>query len=401
MVHIDGTLRKIYAYRALDDFVLMYPFYSVYMAAKGLSIFQISTLFILWSVVDLMTNIPTGVLADKFSRKKLLALGQLLKAASFVSWFTYPHYAGFALGFALWGVGGALTDGTFEALIYDELKAVQREAEYVKITGRAFSFSLIGDLAATLTAGVAILLGYGFIFAASIAAILASSLFVLALPETPRFEQVADTRYFSMLRAGIKEVLHNRILLAFVGLAGFIGAVYGVLEEYVPLFVRDTGANLSFIAWVVGVTVGAAALGSFIAYRYEKLSTVRFMLLLTFAGLLLLIAGASSKVFAVALVVGYTFVIRMLKQIYDGKLQHTIGSGLRATITSVSGFALELLAVLAYLLYGFMADHFSNFRAFAAFGCIVMLVALIYLVVSPRLLSKRELTHVTETTQNA
>lgn len=130
---IQSTLNKIYVYKFLDDLVLMYPFYSVYMAAKGLSVLQISSLLVMWSAVDLLTNIPTGVFADKYSRKKLLALGQLLKAASFVPWFVYSHYVGFALGFLLWGVGGALTDGTFEALVYDELKANKREKEYVKV----------------------------------------------------------------------------------------------------------------------------------------------------------------------------------------------------------------------------------------------------------------------------
>lgn len=83
------TLRKMYAYRALDDFVLFYPFYSVYMATRSLTIFQIATLFMLWSFVDLVANVPAGVLADKYSHKNLLALGQLLKATSFVPWFAW------------------------------------------------------------------------------------------------------------------------------------------------------------------------------------------------------------------------------------------------------------------------------------------------------------------------
>lgn len=74
-MQIKTTLRKIYAHRLLDDLVLMYPFYSIYMATKGLTVLQISSLFVLWSVVDLVTNVPTGVFADKYSRKKLLALG--------------------------------------------------------------------------------------------------------------------------------------------------------------------------------------------------------------------------------------------------------------------------------------------------------------------------------------
>lgn len=388
---IKTTLNKIYTYKFLDDLILMYPFYSVYMTAKGLSVFQISSLFVLWSLVSLLTNIPTGVFADKYSRKKLLALGQVFKAVSFVPWIIYPHYLGFAIAFILWGIGSALTSGTFEALVYDELKVNNKEQDYVKVIGRAYSFSLIGNLTATLLAGLAILLGFGFIFAASIIVIVLSSIVILTLPETPRFEQVSDQRYLSMLKTGIKRATHNKTIFAIILLAGFIGATYGSLEEYVPLFVYDTGLSLSFVAWAVGATVAAAAFGSFIAHRYEKMSTGNFMIVLISAGFMMFGAGLLGNNLAVLLLVGYTFIIRMLKQIYDGKLQHSITSELRATITSVASFVLELLAILTYLTYGLIADRYNNFIAFAVFGSLTVFVGLIYLVISPRLVSRHEI----------
>lgn len=281
-------------------------------------------------------------------------------------------------------------------MVYDELKTVNHEKEYVKVTGRAYSFSLMGNVTATILAVIAILLGYNFIFIASISVILLSSLIILTLPETPRFEQVSDQRYFSMLKAGIKEALHNRTVLAIILLAGFIGAIYGSLEEYVPLFVRDTGVSLSRVAWAVGATVAAAAFGSLIAHRYEKLNTSRFMLLLTLSDVFMLTAGISGTNFAVLLLVGYTFVIRMLKQVYDGKLQHSISSGLRATITSVSGFVLEALVILTYLVYGLIAETSNNFMAFTAFGGLVVLVGLLYLTAAPRLLSNHTLERANE-----
>ncbi len=387
---LKTTLRKIYLFCFLDDFVLIYPFYSIYMAGKGLSIFEISTLLILWSVTDILTNVPMGVLADKYSRKLLLGIGQLLKAASFIPWVFFPSYEGFALGFVLWGIGGAFIDGTFEALVYDELKAVNHEKQYVKVIGRADSFSLAGNLAATVLAAAAILLGYGFMFAASIFVVVVSAVVVMRLPETPRFGEVADTRYFAMLRGGIKEAVHNRTILAIILLGGFIGAIYGSLEEYVGLFVQEIGVALSIIPLVVGATVAAAAVGSLVAYRYEKLSTSHFMLVLMIAGMCLFGAGVLGGLgtmggsIAVLLVVGYTFLIRMLQAVFDGKLQHAITSGLRATVSSVSGFALELMAISIYFAYGVVAEFGGNFGAFQVFGVIVVVVALVYYRYLPR-----------------
>ena len=404
MTKLTATLRKIYAFRALDDFILIYPFYSIYMAAHGLSVFQISTLFILWSVVDLLTNVPTGVLADKYSRKNLLGIGQLCKAAGFLVWFLYPQYTGFAVGFVLWGIGGALTDGTFEALVYDELKASRRQgvkasrrqAEYVKVVGRANSLSLVAELAATLVAGAAILLGYDVLFIASVVVVITSSLLVFTLPETPRFEELADTRYFSMLRAGLNEAIHNRTILANILLLSFIGAIYGSIEEYDSLFIHDTGVSLTVVAWVLGIVIAAAAIGSFIAYRFEKLTTSKFMLLLLLSGVFLLLAGRADKVAAVALLTCYTFSIRLLQAVYDGKLQHEISSGLRATVSSVSGFSLEIMSIVAYISYGLLADKIHNRGAYSVFGGTVVIVAALYLLTAPRLLARRSLKQMAE-----
>ena len=391
MAHIQATLRKIYLFCALDDFVLLYPFYTIFMAAKGLSLFQISSLLIIWSAVDLLVNVPAGVLADKYSRKNLLALGQMFKAAGFAVWYLYPHYLGFALGFMLWGIGGAFTGGTFEALVYDELKAVDRQQSYVKVIGRTDSAALGGNLLASLVAGAAILLGYGFLFGASIVVTIAAALLALSFPETPRFETVADTRYFVMLKAGIKEALGNRTILAIILLGGFIGAMYGSLEEYVALFVRQTGISLSLVSLAVAATVAAAAMGSFVAYRYEKLSTRHFMMILATAGGLLLVAGASGKAFSIVLLVGYSLLIRMLQAIFDGKLQHSITGGLRATIGSFGGLVIEIMSIATYLIYGLVADPRGNFGAFMTFGALIIFVAVVYLLTTPRILSKQAL----------
>ena len=41
-----------------------------------------------------------------------------------------PTFAGYALGFVLWGLSGAMMSGTFEALLYDELTDRGVEEQY-------------------------------------------------------------------------------------------------------------------------------------------------------------------------------------------------------------------------------------------------------------------------------
>lgn len=110
----------LYGYAFLDDFVLLYPVYALLFADSGLTVWQISSLFALWSVTGVLLEIPSGAWADAVSRRLLLWVGPLLTAAGFTLWVLVPSYWAFALGFVLWGIKGALGSGALEALVYEE-----------------------------------------------------------------------------------------------------------------------------------------------------------------------------------------------------------------------------------------------------------------------------------------
>ena len=65
----------LYGYVFLDDFVLLYPVYALLFSDTGLSLWQISSLFALWSITGVLLEVPSGAWADAVSRRTLLWLG--------------------------------------------------------------------------------------------------------------------------------------------------------------------------------------------------------------------------------------------------------------------------------------------------------------------------------------
>ena len=74
-------LARVYAFRFLDGFVLIYPLYTVMFAAKGLTPSQVAATLMAWSVTGFLLQIPMGVLADRFSRRWLMAGAEALHKA--------------------------------------------------------------------------------------------------------------------------------------------------------------------------------------------------------------------------------------------------------------------------------------------------------------------------------
>ena len=55
--------------RCWSDAVPLYPLYALLFTDTGLSGGQISLLFAIWSTVGIVAEVPTGALADRFSRR--------------------------------------------------------------------------------------------------------------------------------------------------------------------------------------------------------------------------------------------------------------------------------------------------------------------------------------------
>ncbi|HVQ44466.1 MAG TPA: MFS transporter [Candidatus Saccharimonadia bacterium] len=383
------ALRWLYVYSFLDDFILIYPLYQLMFVAHGLSVAQISWLFVIWSAVSIVVEVPTGVLADRFSRKNLLAVGQVIRAAGYGMWLLVPNFWGYAAGFVLWGIGGALHSGTYEALVFDELKLVGQEKQYVRVNGRLASVFLVGQLIAVTLAAAAIGLGYNGVLVLSIATVLVTAVVAYNIPEAPRQEETADTGYFAELAEGVREAVKNPAVLRIIMLSGFIVAIFGSLEEYTPIFFQAAGASLQTVPLLEAALVLVTATASALAHRVEHLGTRLFMLLLAVAGVCLLASEGGHGAGGIVLVVAFFGLMKLLEVIFDGQLQHSIKGRMRATITSVAGFGAELLSIGIYLAFGAVAETRGTFAAFGVFGAVTVLVAVAYLVVGRRVFAVR------------
>lgn len=173
-------------FKGSREFVPLYALYALLFADHGLNTAQISSLLALWSVTSFLLEVPSGAWADTVSRRGLLVLSGGLVAAAFTLWTATPSYLGFALGFVLWGVSGALESGTFEALMYDELAARDQAGAYARLMGYTRAAAEITVLVAILAAApLYVLGGYALVGWVSVATAVGHTAICLLLPNAP------------------------------------------------------------------------------------------------------------------------------------------------------------------------------------------------------------------------
>ncbi|MGW5573558.1 MFS transporter [Nocardia thailandica] len=374
----DLTLRAV-LFRGTRDLLPVYGLYGVLFADHGLDAAQISLLFALWSLTAFFLEVPSGAWADTVSRRGLLVLSALLQASTFTVWALAPSFAGFALGFVLWGVAGALESGTFEALVYDELVTRGETASYARIMGYARAAQEISVLVAIVSAAPLYALGgYALVGWVSVGVACVHVATALTLPGAPRAvsasvvedledgvpEPVAAPHgYLSMLRAGVGEALRVRRVRRGVLLGALL---YGMtaFDEYFGLLAVAGGASTAASALLLGVAVTGSLAGSLLAGRAEALAAGRLSALLvlaggTFIGGCLLVAAAPGSAYGTALLwpgfvgiaIGYGIDFAA-EVVASARLQDAIEGPARATVTSVSGLLSEIVALG---IFGFVA----------------------------------------------
>jgi MFS family permease len=332
----------------LDDTVPLYPLYVVLFAASGMTGGQISALFVIWSATGVLTEIPTGALADRFSRRAALVAAGVLKASGYALWTIVPGFPGFAIGFALWGVSGSLVSGALEALLYEGLADAGEPDHYATAMGRITAIGLLAQVPSAIAATALYATG-GFTLAGwtSVGCCLASAVLATRLPQPPRTNDSEPIAYVATLRAGIREAARQpavRTAILAVALVGGIDA----LEEYFPLLAHNWGVPTGLVPLaVLGIPLAGAA-GAATAGRLSTVRPIALAGLLGLAAALLATAGVLHTGTGIIGVATFYALYRAINVVVDTRCQERITNTARATVTSVAAVGTELACFLIY-----------------------------------------------------
>lgn len=372
-------LPKLYAFSFLGDFILLYPVYTLLFSDSGLTVPEITSLFVIWAVAALLLEVPTGALADSLSRKALLVAGPLLGAAGFALWTAMPSYWAFAAGFVLWGAREALESGAFEALVHDNLSHTGRGERYAEVIGRARSIGLVATaLAMAIASPVFAAGGYVAVGMGSVLACLICAAIAVTLPEHRAEPEDDDpTGYLDTLKEGLAEARRSPRVRHALLLVPAVTAVWGELEEYVPLLAQESGAAPPAVPLLVLLVWVGATSGGLLAKRAARLRTRGLAAVLTVGGLALGVGAATGHPAGfVGLAVAFAM-FQLGEVLADARLQKRITGPSRATVTSLAGLLTDVCTIVALVLYGAASLVFSHSVLFVLFSVPYLVTALV------------------------
>ena len=141
----DFQFFRFAAYGFLKNLNFYEPFLILYFRSLGLSFLKIGFLFSVSEVATYLLEIPTGIFADAYGRRKAMVASMSSYIIAFLVFYSFSSFPLLALGMVLLALGDTFRSGTHKAMIYEYLKIKGMYDLKVEYYGATRSFSQLGS----------------------------------------------------------------------------------------------------------------------------------------------------------------------------------------------------------------------------------------------------------------
>ncbi|MEP0804791.1 MAG: MFS transporter [Chloroflexota bacterium] len=211
-------------------FAMMFTVTSLYEATvAGLTPVQLILVGTTLEISAFIFEVPTGIVADVYSRRLSIVIGYLLMGLGFLIEGFFPAFIPILLAQVVWGLGYTFTSGATQAWISDEIGEDKANALFLRATQIGLFASLIGIGLATLVGANSVVLP---LRVGALGILLIGVTLAIIMPETgfhptPREDRNTWQHMWHTFKQGVETVRAKPRLMNIV----FIGLFYGIYSE--------------------------------------------------------------------------------------------------------------------------------------------------------------------------
>ena len=386
-----GELRLLWPFyldSIISPLLYFYPlFLIVYLKGLGFSLFQIGILaYSAPATMMLISEIPTGAIADKFGRKFSVILSNVLAGIFFLMMFFTVNYYALLILSALIGFALTFHSGAYEAWAVDLINKEKKsylQTFFVKT--RVFDSSAL-ILSGFIGAFLVSIFGIKIIFVVTSLSFFIATGILIFQRENFQKRRGNVRGSFSELKkqAGqaVEYSYNHPVIFYFLIAMAFLLFATEMIENIAAVpFLQGLGMpDYAFGYLWSGMAFMGVVAPLVIQRFYEKSNKRKIigMVILLSAVTLLFILLAKALILAVILLLLFAFFDFARKPVERVYFHKFIPSKLRASIGSVESMFLSIIGIIAAPVGGFLVDTIgSQYTLFIA-GIIILPAAIIF-----------------------
>jgi len=383
----------------------MFAVYSVFLLSRGLNLFQIAMINLVYHITIPLLEAPTGAIADLMGRKRSYLLSNVLQVIGFLMYAFSHSFIGFVAAEFILAVSYTFASGCTDAHLWEtvsahatsegleefETKDVNRSAQFSKeIVIRAAG--AIGGSLGPLIASVNMSLPW----LASAGGVVISSIFAYKLlrsdSENMNVAHASHTLVLPSIKKAIQQIRSSRSLKRQVVLSFLAGAsmmpIFMYWAPYIKNLAKGSGwLSLSF-AWLL--IEGAILVGAYLSKRFARTTSDERITLwgtIVTASAIALLALSRQYYLALAMLIvveagnsSSAQSMTMGRQSAINDIHVKDEDSLRATILSIVSMSAEVGVVISLVIAGLLSQYYSISVAWFASAFVLAISVTIQIV---------------------
>ncbi|MBS4539113.1 MFS transporter [Clostridium sp. D2Q-11] len=377
-----NNIKNNYIFTFLARLDLTQGIWMIYLATQGMSLFQLGILEGIFHVTSFFMEVPTGVIADIYSRKVSRLLGRVAALIGVLILLFSNSFYLYALSFVFIALSYNLESGAGDALIYDSLKELNNENKYMKISGNKELFFQMGSFIAFIAGGYIATRSYkiAFIITAVITMITIIQSFFFTEPNI-EYSFNKKLNIFSSMKNQIVEstkiIKGNKKIGFLIIFVQLIGAFATSMFYYLQNYLKGNGYTEFHIGILFAISsLFAAIIGSKTYLLESKIKERGILLIMPIIAIVSIWGIALTKYYFIyyIILVIVESIIYIATNDYINKL---IPSESRATILSVTSMIFSLFMITIFPIIGRIGDVYSLKLAFKLLGVLGSILVII------------------------
>ena len=369
----------IYLHTFLSTFILFYICDTLFYIERGLSSSEYISFVGIAFLVKLVFEIPFGILADKYSRKRLLLTSNLLFIISTII-FIYSHnYFTFLIAIIISAINNSISSGIVNSILYESL---ENKNDFNKTLFYNSFFYNISYMFAMIIGGY-IGQNFGLIYNYYFTIIpFVIDFFVLLIIKVNKPQKDNTTKNILILKNGIKEVFKNPYLLKLIITSSILFSGIKLMEESHPEYSNNIGISVFIIGIYTALILVFCIIGSYIG---SKINKEKYSLVLKLhpilSGICILLIGLLNNYFGIIFILLIYIFSESFDNIMISELHNNISSKSRVTVESINQFVLAIFGFIFSMLMVVLLRFMSVASMYIVIGSIIIIYGLLNILI--------------------
>lgn len=363
MFTIKKQLSKLYTSSVLGNLSLTGAWVAI-LSARGYSLVEIGIAETVFHIISLIFEIPSGVLADVFGRKKILIVSTVMRMTGNIIMILSNNLFMVCMSIAFMALSYNFSSGSGDALAYDSLKFADMESKFEKYESNQLIIYRLCSGISTLCAGFALAIGHRIAYGTDIITGLIQIIILSSLREIHTVNPLKNTgdtigrRLILCLKESFSFIMEIRKVMGLMLCNSFVGAVDILLLFFLQAKLPEKGIP----EWGLGLALLFMEMGGIAGSKLIlKLSKLSYKWIFAISSALVLTGffAEHSSLYGVMALGGFIAAVGddALQVRTNTILQNMFPSEQRATLTSVESFSFSVIMILLSPLAGFVFTY--------------------------------------------